>query len=681
MKRQIGLTLTVLVFAMGAYAQRPVMRPLPNATRLSAKLSLVPVYEQLLKQHQVPPAKQQAAVQQFSTLDPDFQRALLVAMDEKGALGNNVPTTLVPAYRYRIQREWLNPHLALRPTITMIWPTSGGNPNEFSIVFGARITADIRVLWDGVEQPTSYCGPEVEFFPNTVGFRVPAGTPLGTNHTVKLRNIVSNAESNDFTYRVVAPRGYRGIYGWQFSNFGDPLIPWAMYRDFFGASAVEYSGGTHRPAAQAWYDSAYKGVGNGGNCYGMSNSSLRLRNGNMTTYHQSWFTTNPQDYTWLYPWCTQTKQTVQEDQGGQLSAEMAATINDYWNHQDHKTAWTRINNLVSEATNRPVIGFWYVGHWGHAVVGYKTSISGSQRRIIWYDNNEPYSETESGGTDKSWAYVDWNNNSFHANSYATANKMVCLSYAECMRPPHLPTEAGGPGASTTGTVVAVVEGGQVEQIQDENGRRFYAAPGVENTDPNTRLPEAMRYLPAQAAGQEYQGPAIFIFNRANNKSLTFTVAGGGQKSLSFFQPGNVFVTDFAGQGQLRFGRLLTPQRTLELPNPAALQPSQVRLIHVLAADRVLELQNLNLGNQPASIGMADDNNLQVQTGAAARFDLRLETFANNAVGQRLYRGIATEAASRALLTPQNWNALGTTALQLNLRNLNNQPIRQLRLNQ
>ena len=37
------------------------------------------------------------------------------------------------------------------------------------------------------------------------------------------------------------------------------------------------------------------------------------------------FTTHLQDDCWLYPWETPTKETVQEDQGGQLSAEMSAT--------------------------------------------------------------------------------------------------------------------------------------------------------------------------------------------------------------------------------------------------------------------------------------------------------------------------------------------------------------------
>lgn len=672
MARRCALTLVLVVAVTAmAWAAPPVLQP--RAQLLMKPLSLGDTFKNLLVRQKLTPDKQDVALKQFQALPADLQHVLLTAMDQQyGAQFYS------PAYKAVLLRP--GAVFVLKPRITSCWPTYGAPPDAWVVVMGTALQATDKVLWDGVERPTTYYGPDVEFFPNSLCFQIPAGTPLATSHEVKVRRSATN-ESSAYSYRCCATRGYRGIYGWKFANFGNPLIPWHLYRDFFGQSAVEYPNGAHRPAAQSWYDSAYKGVGGGGNCYGMSNSSLRLRNGNMTTYHHAWFTSHPQPFCWFYDWCNETKESVQEDQGGQLSAEMAATINDLWNNQDHKEAWDRINSLIYEAINRPVVGFWYVGHWGHAVVPYSTAISGSQHRIIWYDNNEPYAENESGGPDKSTAYVDWNNSSFHANSYGTANKMVCMSYNECMRPPHLPTAAGGPGASATGTVVAVVEGGSVQQIEDEGGRQFYGAGGAENTDPNTRIPNSMRYVPVQAAGQEYTGPAIFIFSNATNKNLTFTVAGGGPKRLSFFQPGSVFRAEFAGQGQLRLNRILTPTRSLELPSPPALQPSQIHVIHVQAAERVYNLQGLNLGAGAAQVSIIDDNQLQVQTGTAGLFDLRVETFANGQVGQALFRGIATQANSRAQLAPSDWNNLPGTSLNLNLRFLNNQQIQQRRIDQ
>lgn len=655
---------------MGGMDQ-PVLRP-------PVQLQHIAQFRQILASKNVPANKRSALEAEFGALPADLQATLLEAM------ASPLPSAQLPRATARPGPEIIppGPVIRLNPTISRFFPEFGTAPDSWVIVMGSFLQNGDKILWDGVERPTTFYGPSHEFFPNSLCFKIPAGTPLATNHEVKVFRSL-NVQSAPATYRCVAPRGYRGYHGWQFSNFSAAVIPWYLYRDFFGASAVEYSNGTHKPAAQAWYDSTYKGVGSGGNCYGMSNSSLRIRNGNMTTYHRHWFVANPQPFCWFYPWRTETKESVQEDQGGQLSAEMAATINNLWNNQTHKQAWERINSLVGQLTNKPVIGFWYVGHWGHAVVGYRTEISGSQRKIYWYDNNEPYAENETGGPDNSWAYVDWNNGSFHANSYSTANKMVCMSYDECMRPPHLPTEAGGPGASTTGTVIAVVEGGQVQQIEDEQGRRFYAADGSENQDPATRIPNAMRFIPIQGAGQEYVGPAIFIFNNASNKNLLFSIAGAGEKMLSLFQPASVLSVRFAGTGQIRCNRLLTPNRNLELLNPASLQPLIIRAILAVGNQRVGEALNLNLGNAPAmfSLNEAAGGTLEVQTGAGGQFDVRMETFAANQTLQALFRNVQTQANSRALLTPTNWNALHTSSLNVNLRTLNNQPLRQLRINQ
>lgn len=671
---RIGVFLMALALVTTAVAEPPVLRPLPRGVLLRP-IALTDAFRNVLAQRKVPAEKQANAMKQFQALDPGLQHTLLLAMDDKYAVAHGLPV--------RANQYWRFKDLArlLVPRIDGFFPAHGNAPSEWVIVIGSRLQSGQTIVWDGTEQSTIFYGPDTDFFPNSLCVRVPAGTPLASDHSVKVRQSAT-LESNTATYRCVATRGYRGAYGWQFANFSAATIGWHLYRDFFGAAAVEYSGGTHRPAAQAWYDSAYKGVGGGGNCYGMSNSSLRLRVSNMTTYHQAWFPAHPQDFCWLYPWQTETKESVQEDQGGQLSAEMAATINDYWNNQDHKEAWDRINGLVAETINRPVICFWGP-NWGHAVVGYDTEISGAQHRIRMYDNNEPYAENETSSPHRSISYVDWNNSSFHANSYASANKMICLSYNECMRAPHLPTAAGGPGASTTGTVVAVVEGGQVQQVEDENGRRFYAANGAVNTDPNSRIPNAMRFIPTTMGEQPYVGPAIFIFNNSANKSLTFTVGGAGQKTLSLFQPGNVFRANFTGQGQVRLNNILAPTRSLEIPNPPGLQPSEITIIAQRpVAERVLDLQNLALGNAAVVVTpVGTGDTLDVQTGADARFSLRTETFAGGRLSQGQFRGIMVQGGRRALLTPQDWNNLGATSLQLDLRTLNNQPIQQLRINQ
>jgi hypothetical protein len=674
------MVMAMLALAAVALAQPRVLQPTLRLQVLQP-LALRSAYQNVLNQHRVPTQKQTTMLTQFQALDPQLQHTLLQAMDERYARANDAvvlrPNRIADLTKLHIR--------LLSPQITAFWPEHGAAPNTWVVVMGSRLANGQQVVWDDVAQATNFYGPDVDFFPNSLCFKIPAGTALGSNHTVKVK--YGSRYSNALTYRCVATRSYRGVDGWKFANFSAATIPWALYRNFFGAGAVEYAGGTHRPLAQEWYDDAYKGVGGGGNCYGMSNSSLRIKYSNMTTFHNAWFPAHPQDFCWLYPWQTETKESVQEDQGGQLSAEMAATINDYWNNQDHKEAWNRVNSLVV-TTNRPVVCFW--GNtdadadyeWGHAVVGYDTEIAGNLRRMRLYDNNEPYAENEAGGPHKSIATVNWTTSAFSANSYASASRMICLSYNECMRAPHLPTDAGGPGASTTGTVVAVVTGGQVQQIEDEAGRRFYLPGGALNTNAATRIPNSMRFIPLTRGEQPYQGPAIFIFNGAANKTLTFTVGGGGMKRLSLFQPGNVFRTDFAGQGQLRFVRILTPTRALELPNPAALQPSQIRIVQAQANERLFELGNLNLGNVGAVVTPSDlGDSLTVQAGAQAQFSLRAETFAGGQTTQARFMNISVQGGRRAILQPQNWNSLGTTSLQLNLRTLNNQPLQQIRINQ
>lgn len=676
MTRRALFCLAVLGSLSAAWGQRTVTQPVAQPHILLKPLTVQQGFDQVLVSKNISASKRPELKTQFHALPEGMQDVVLSIMNEQYA-----------AQRYMAPVKKIDPIFRLdailvqTPMISGFYPKHGTTPNGWVIVLGASLKSSDKVLWNGAERPTHFYGPGTEFFPNSLGFQIPTDTPLATTHQVRIQR-TPTVQSPPKDYRCCAERGYRGHYGWQFANFGNPTIPWHLYRDFFGAAAVEYANGTRRPAAESWYNSAYKGVGGGGNCYGMSNSSLRLRNNNMTTFHRNWFTSNPQDFCWFYPLLGQTRETVQEDQGGQLSAEMAATINNYWNNQTHKQAWQRINDLKNHLSNKPVIGFWGP-NWGHATVGYDTEVSGNQYRIRMYDNNQPYQENETGTPHKSIAYVNWNDSTFHANSYATADKMVCLSYDECMRAPHLPTEAGGPGASTTGTVITVVEGGSVSQIEDENGRRFYAANGAENTNAATRIPNSMRFIPIQGGNSPYQGPAIFIFNAANNKNLTFTVAGAGPKTVSFFQPGGVLRAQFAGQGQLKFNRVLTPTHTLELLNPQTLQPSAVQGIHVAPTERVAEATNLNLGNAAATFGLsaANGGTLEVSTGAAATFDLRVETFAANQTMQAIFRGVSTQANSRATLTPADWNNLRNTTLNLNLRGLNNQLLQQRRLNQ
>ncbi len=676
-KRSRIVLVCVLLFAFVAVAaaQKPrILTPKPQL-RLASPLVLSKDFQTILKAQKVPADKQSAALAKFRSLPPSLQQDLFGAMDEKAAIQIGTPVELLPRHKYaKLIR--VRPGIRLLRFISGFFPDAG-SPGSWAYVFGMPWSDACQVVFDGTPLDTHYLGFDFEFFPNSLAFTVPAGATKAADHDVKVIWPGTTNQTAVKQYRIVAPRGYRGYWGWKFANFSDPTIPWAAYRDFFGQSAVEYGDGTHRPAAQAWYNSTYKGVGGGGNCYGMSVSSLRERNDNIGGLHSAWFAANLETYVWPYPWLTQTKETVQEYQGGQLSAEMAAQINHYYNHQSHRQAWERVRDLVLTFSNRPVIGFWFSGGGGHATVPYRTEVVGDAHRIIMYDNNNPYAENETSGADPNVATVGWAANSF---SYGTGNKMICMSYQECTQPQHLPTAAVGGGM---GMMAAVFEGGaQVTQIQDAQGRRFFNADGSINTNAATRIPDSMKFEPLTGGPLPAGYPGIYLFNQSQGKDLTFNVQGGGEKTLSMFMAGDVLQVNFNGQGEIRCNKILTNTRTLAIPNPSVLRPTSIRCIKVLAVDRSFLLNNFrNLG--PASLIMrptANGNSLNVESQGAVQFDLQTATFAAGQAQQGLFNNIGLATNQIGVLQPANWNALATTQLNLQIRNLQTkQPIRSIKI--
>ena len=201
--------------------------------------------------------------------------------------------------------------------INSFWPSQGA-PGAWSYAFGNGFNADCKVIFDGVQVESHYLAMDVEFFPKSMAFKVPTNATRDQMHQVLVRNTATSAETAAVAYEIVAPRGYRGYHGWKFSNFSRASIDWKLYANYFGALTVEYANGTHRPAAQQWYDDAYSSAGAGGNCYGMSVSSLRVRNHEFDHMFHAGFLTNAgtaQPWCWWYDWNDTTRETVQQQQG------------------------------------------------------------------------------------------------------------------------------------------------------------------------------------------------------------------------------------------------------------------------------------------------------------------------------------------------------------------------------
>lgn len=694
----LSVAVLALSLAVGAVAApTPQLRPMQLQTLRPVDLTaltptrLVQDFDTALRTNEVPAATRQAILAQYRELPDDLKLSLLETFDPSYAEAARRPDI----YIKRVEPEWIGRLIMRLFWISSFWP-SQGTPNGWSYAFGTGFSSNCKVYFDGVQVESHYLDWDIEFFPRSMAFKVPANAARAQEHQVFVRDMTSNRDTATVAYEIVAPRGYRGYHGWKFSNFSRPTIDWKLYAHYFGASNVEYPDGTHRPAAQQWYDNAYSKAGSGGNCYGMSVSSLRIRNHEFDhMFHANYFTNSgtAQPWCWWYDWNDTTRETVQEQQGAWYTQEVLDTHTNLYNSQDPRALFTRCQSLVSDPINRPVLVVWGNG-WGHAVVPYQTEIEGNTRRMFVYDNNHPYREDETGSSDPNLAVVNWSANTF---AFGSASKGVLMSYEECTPPnPHLPgSEYGGPGAQAA--VVVFSPEAQVQQIVDEQGRRFFNPDGSINEDPNTRIPLSMRMYPLVQRGPVLRlpqlpqqgellqmlqrmpsGPSIFVFSQAQGKSLTFTVAGEGARSANIFMNGRVFSLEMAGAGQFQVAGIgLVP--TLEITEPAVLAPVSLRYIRSRpGGDRMFDLRNLrNLGDQPLRVTPSEDGReLEIQAVPGVLFNLDIQGPTGRGIHAAAYQDVLLAEGGAMRLRPANWGQLSSSQLRVQLRNI--QTNRQLR---
>lgn len=698
------LTLAVTVVT----AQRPtIQRPVQQfeAPLTAHSLQLTPVqlnqqFAELLKARGVAGQKATAASEKFRALPQDLQMNLLVTLDEPLAKRYQLEglsiSRIDPSILARLQELRLF-------VIGSIWPDQGA-PGAWSYAFGKGFDNDCKVYFNGAQVESYYLGESIEFFPNSMAFKVPAGATRGQEHDVFVRKMTTSGDTATVSYEVVAPRSYRGYHGWKFSNFSRASIDWKLYADYFGRLNVEYADGTHRPAAQTWFDNAYTRAGSGGNCYGMSVSSLRVKNREFDhMFHANYFqnAATAQSHVWWYEWNDTTRETVQQQQGAWYTQQVLDLHNNYWNNQNPRDVFTRCDSIIGEVTNRPVLVYWGQNAsgdwWGHVVCPYRTETDGNARRMIVWDNNNPYRETESGSVDPDTATVDWNANTF---SRGSATKAQLYTYEEVTpSDPELPgAEHGGPGATS---VVAVFSpNSDVQQITDEGGRTFFTPDGSLNTNPGTRIPNSSivpplvqlqpqpqpRILQRPQIGRlqipQLQPPAdaplVFVFGQAGGKDLSFELAGQGAKQMHLFANGRIFSVEAGGIGEIRVNDLLLP--AIQIPNAQALNPTELRFIRSTAGgDRVFELNNLrDLGPQQLELlPNAEGTALEVNGPPTLQFNLEVLGPVGQGMQGANFGNIALQAGAKANLSPLNWGALGTSGLRLQMMNLqNNQVINQ-----
>lgn len=703
------VVLLVVTLSAVALAQRgPVLirRPVTFEDPLTARtfdltpLQLQQRFQEVIKNRGVAGQQADQAAEKFKALPQDLQNSLLAVLDEGYATALNRETMVISRIDPEIMRNILVARLFL---ISSIWPDQG-SPDAWAYAFGKGFDENCVVYFDGSPVQSNYLGMDFEFFPNSMAFKIPAGATRAQEHDVRVHNNNSGADTAVYKYEIVAPRGYRGYHGWKFANFSRATIDWKLYRHYFGASNVEYANGTHRPAAQAWFDSTYTGAGNGGNCYGMSVSSLRVRNHEYDhMFHASYFqnAATAQPWCWWYDWNDTTRETVQQQQGAWFTQEVLDLHNNFWNNQTPRDVFTRCESFINQPVNRPVLVYWGQtaggGWWGHVVCPYDTETVGNTRQMIAYDNNNPYRENEGGSPDPDIATVDWAANTF---SRGSATKAELFTYEECTPAnPHLPgSEYGGPGANAA--VVVFSANADVQQITDENGRTFFNPNGSLNMNPGTRIPNSSivpplvqippRVIRRPQIGQigQLQVPAlqppadaahVYVIGDIGGKNLTFDIAGQGAKQMSLFTNGRIFQINSNGIGQIRASNLLELP-AIQILNAQATAPTELQFIRSTAqGDRVFLLNNLrNLGAQQLElIPNAQGTAVEVNGPANLQFNLGVLGPVGQGMQQATFGNIALQQGAKVNLSPLNWGALQTSGLRLQLLNLqNNQVINQ-----
>lgn len=516
--------------------------------------------------------KRAALRSDFARLPLGAQDAVLGATSPRYALATG---KLAPAaLKLRVDRPLVA--LAL-PSIDVMLPAKGAS-GEWVVLAGDHFKSTSVVLFDGAAVPTSY------FFGMLV-FQVPAGKALAHDYPVRVRNGAFAGLPK--TYRVAAPLGYRGLHGWKFANFSTPTISWGIYRDYFGAGAVELANGQHRPLAQDYYDAYYKRAGDGGDCFGMSLRSVRTRRQAWQGLYQTWWPQHAAATVWDYDWVDpQIGDSVREDQGAWFSNQALTVAGDRSDNQRMPQLYQFVRDALAsgDIARTPVLAMWrynaagdVVG--GHAVIPYKieTTAQNGVYTFRIYDNNKPYSETEANDNGSA-ATVDTVNDTFSYGNYTWAYAGSFNEYAPAA--PVLPSDAQIEAWTSEISVVVAENPSAIKQIRDAAGRRLLTPGGQVNKDAATRIPGAFRHYPLTGGAIPADFPAVYVLRGTRGKAYSVEVDQASAAPVRVFSPGRA-VTIVARRGTFQLTRLMEDEGIF-LIDPSR---ADVQRLELLAAQR------------------------------------------------------------------------------------------------
>ena len=662
----VGLSVALLMPVL-VQAAPPVGRAQALEARTS-RLSTVDLrlsIERVLIARRVPAATIQSFGDRLRAKPIALQEALAAALDPSVAERVGRPELSI-GHSSDLIRGRIDPGLIrilLTPGVETTIPAGSGGRGDYCFVTGSQFTADCEVLLDGAPAAVSDW-----ITSGLMAFKMAADAPLGHVYQLTVHNKATNTTSSALTIKAIAPRGYRGVHGLSFPNFGAAVIPWSVYVFVFGQANVEFANGTHRPSAQSWYDSTFKSVGTNGNCWGMSQLSLRLRDYFVESHpnalnrvcNSAWVISHLSGTAWSLPWDENSKQAVQSLQCLQLVTPMATYCDTIKANQTNKTAWD-FAKLFATSGN-PVQNTLF----GHAVVTSQVEAVGNDHKFCFYDNNNPYSETETSGSDPNHGVTNWTSGSFAYGGYTQTR---CYEFNQLTGIPSLPAGIGGDGsvegAAETAPVRFEVPRVAGLLVQDEAGRGGAdgaGVPGLAEVTPDMGLGP----IPATF-------PRIFLLSAAQGRSLSFTVPNQARQPLKlacYSRGGTALVTLNGANIRASFSQLDRANAQISLPDPqgAGLQELQfIAPISLTEERQVIADSFSGLGSRAVGASLSPDRSaVEILNSAGAqplRLRLRLERFLP-AGGVSLPAVQQTVAAGQLhLLGPTNWATLQTGQLR------------------
>ncbi|MBN2356280.1 hypothetical protein JXO59_09210 [candidate division KSB1 bacterium] len=496
--------------------------------------------------------------------------------------------------------------------------------------------------------------------------------------------------------------------GWDFYNFlmtTDNTVLWGIYSKSFLGIANTYAAASVED--QLFFDLVISRYAGHANCFGMSNLAIICykEGGHLSACSPVCTYEGDLSPTHAGPDLNMIRESIGIMHLRQLTQKMISLLIERFT--DSK--WDKPNEAFGQikteiATNgASLVSFMPAsvaaaeaamsgGQEAHTVVAYKVEESpGAWYKIYVYDPNRPYS-TESAfydGTGKiNFIYVnqasatlDWhypddyppgtNSYGWEGSSAGPWTFIPSTSYDARFKDDH-PLDAGYI-TSQLGQIFLSGDG-EVTQIEDETGRRFYkqSASGLQfEKDPNKRMLNMIRW-PFFHAGKGEKLPEVYFMQNPQGKSFKIQIASkSGKYDCRLLQKGNFIKMEAGGSGAgrdtLQIAAFATEEQTLTIGSQRNLANVRVELFKRLAdqTTRTFILSDVTV-TKSAPVQMQCVDYFSSLAVSSPRAEVRYKLEMAQKIGDRVERSpvqsFTVPAGKRQLLRPLDWENLKDSAI-------------------